>query len=276
MTASFPPDRKRARVARVLLPWLVPLGLLAIWQLLAQVGVIPTRILPAPSAILQAGITLAATGELWLHLGSSAARAGTGFLIGASLGLVFGILNGILPKAEVLLDSSFQMLRTIPPLAMIPLVILWFGIGEQARIFLVCVGVFFPVYLNTFHGIRGIDPGLLEMGRVYGLKRREIISHVILPGAMPSILVGIRFSLGIAWILLIVGEQIAADSGIGYMALNAREFMQTDVIVLSILLYALLGKLSDSVARLLESRLLPWHPHHRRSARSSAGLSSAV
>lgn len=264
-----------SRLRRVLLPWLVPLSLLLLWQLLAQVGFIPTRILPAPFAILWAGLSLAVSGELWHHLVSSAGRAGTGFLIGASLGLLFGVLNGILPRAEVLLDSSFQMLRTIPPLAMIPLVILWFGIGEQARIFLVAVGVFFPVYLNTFHGIRSLDPGLLEMGRVYGLKRREIIAHIILPGAMPSILVGIRFSLGIAWILLIVGEQIAADSGIGYLALNAREFMQTDVIILSILLYALLGKLSDSLARFLEARLLPWHPNHRTASATGPRLTSA-
>lgn len=276
MTAFLRHKVSPARLGRVLIPWLVPLSLLLLWQLLAQVGVIPTRILPAPSAILLAGVSLAASGELWHHLASSAGRAGTGFVIGASLGLVFGILTGILPRAEILLDSSFQMLRTIPPLAMIPLVILWFGIGEQARIFLVCVGVFFPVYLNTFHGIRSIDPGLLEMGRVYGLRRREIITHIILPGAMPSILVGIRFSLGIAWILLIVGEQIAADSGIGYMALNAREFMQTDVIVLSILLYALLGKFSDSLSRFLEATLLPWHPHHRGVAASRSRLASTV
>lgn len=265
-----------SQLRRQLVPWVVPLCLLLLWQLLAQVGFIPTRLLPAPSAILQAGFTLAASGELWHHLASSAGRAGTGFVIGASLGLTFGVLTGILPRAELLLDSCFQMLRTIPPLAMIPLVILWFGIGEQARIFLVCLGVFFPVYLNTFHGIRGLDPGLLEMGRVYGLKRREIITHIILPGAMPSILVGIRFSLGIAWILLIVGEQIAADSGIGYMAINAREFMQTDVIVLSILLYALLGKFSDSVARFLEARLLPWHPNHFGRAMNSVRSSPAT
>ena len=264
------------RIQRILVPWLVPVLILLVWQVLAQIGVVATRILPAPSAILMAGVKLASTGELWHHLASSAGRAGIGFAVGASLGLLFGVVNGILPVAEIILDSSFQMLRTIPPLAMIPLVILWFGIGEQARIFLVCVGVFFPVYLNTYHGIRSIDPGLLEMGRVYCLKRREVIQHIILPGAMPSILVGIRFSLGIAWILLIVGEQIAADSGIGYMALNAREFMQTDVIVLSILPYALLGKFSDSLARLLEARLLPWHPHQRGSAARSSSHSSIV
>ncbi|KEF42760.1 MAG: hypothetical protein ER33_04275 [Cyanobium sp. CACIAM 14] len=255
---------RRGRLKRTLVPWLVPALLLAFWQVSSMLGWIPTRILPAPTAIALAGLQLARSGELWTHLSVSAARAGGGFLIGASLGLFFGVLNGLLRRAELLLDSSFQMLRNIPPLAMIPLVILWFGIGEEARVFLVSLGVFFPVYLNTFNGIRSIDPGLLEMGRVYGLSNWKIITDIVLPGAMPSILVGVRFSLGIAWIILIVGEQIAANSGIGYLAMNAREFMQTDIIVFSILLYALLGKFSDALARKLEFRLLPWHPNFQR------------
>lgn len=258
--ARRPSSRLRRRLQTLLLPWLVPLLLLLIWQLLSMRGVIPSRILPAPTAIAESGIHLARTGELWTHLSVSAARAGSGFLIGGSLGLIFGVLTGLLKRAELLLDSSFQMLRNIPPLAMIPLVILWFGIGEEARVFLVALGVFFPVYLNTFNGIRTIDPGLLEMGRVYGLSPWQIVSDIVLPGATPSILVGVRFSLGVAWIILIVGEQIAANSGIGYLAMNAREFMQTDIIVFSIILYALLGKFSDSLARWLEHKLLPWHP----------------
>jgi sulfonate transport system permease protein len=155
------------------------------------------------------------------------------------------------------------MLRNIPHLAMIPLVILWFGIGDAARIFLVAIGVLFPIYINTFHGIRTVDRGLLEMGKVYGLKPWELFWQVILPGAMPSILVGVRFALGIMWLTLIVAETIASDSGIGYMAMNAREFMQTDVVVFSILLYALLGKLADAIARLLEAKLLQWHPSYQ-------------
>lgn len=255
------------RLKHTLIPWLVPALLVLLWQVLSVLGWIPSRILPAPSAIALAGIQLAQSGELWTHLSVSAARAGGGFLIGGSLGLIFGVLTGLLRRAELLLDSSFQMLRNIPPLAMIPLVILWFGIGEEARVFLVALGVFFPVYLNTFNGIRSIDPGLLEMGRVYGLSNWQIVTDIVLPGAMPSILVGVRFSLGIAWIILIVGEQIAANSGIGYLAMNAREFMQTDIIVFSILLYALLGKFSDTVAQKLEYKLLPWHPNFQRVAK---------
>ena len=152
------------------------------------------------------------------------------------------------------------MVRNVPHLSLIPLVILWFGIGEEAKLFLVALGVFFPIYANTLHGIRSVDPGLVEMGRVYGMSRTELFTRVVLPGALPSIFVGLRYALGIMWLTLIVAETIAANSGIGYMAMNAREFMMIDVVVLAILLYALLGKLADSATRLLERLTLPWHP----------------
>jgi sulfonate transport system permease protein len=241
-------------------PWLVPFGLIVVWQVLAQAGVITTRILPAPTQIVEAAIRLLQNGELVRNVGISLWRALVGFLIGGSIGLGLGVLNGIYVPAERLLDSSLQMIRNIPHLAMIPLVILWFGIGDQARIFLVVLGVFFPIYINTFHGIRSIDPNLIEMGRVYGLSRRKLFWQIILPGALPNILVGLRYALGLMWLTLIVAETIAANSGIGYMAMNAREFMQTDVVVLSILLYALLGKLADVTVRILERWWLPWHP----------------
>jgi sulfonate transport system permease protein len=155
------------------------------------------------------------------------------------------------------------MVRNVPPLALIPLVILWFGIDEAAKLFLVAFGTAFPIYLNTYHGIRSLDAGLLEMARSYGLRGWALYREVILPGALPSILVGVRFSLGLMWIMLIVAETVSASSGIGYLAMNAREFLQTDIVVLAILLYALLGKLADVVARLLERQLLRWHPNYR-------------
>ena len=208
-------------------------------------------------------IILASSGELLHHVITSSTRALVGLLIGGTIGFVLGLLNGVFPLAEKLLDSSVQMLRNIPHLAMIPLVIVWFGIGEPAKIFLVAIGVMFPIYLNTFHGIHTIDKGLLEMGKVYGLKPVEQFWQIILPGALPSILVGLRYALGIMWLTLIVAETIASDSGIGYMAMNAREFMQTDVIVFSILIYAGLGKLADSTAKMLEEKLLQWHPNYQ-------------
>jgi sulfonate transport system permease protein len=248
-----------------LIPWLVPLAIIVFWQLFSSIGLIPIRILPAPLSVLGAAITLAKTGELFRNIGISATRAISGFLLGGSIGFTLGLLNGISPIAEKLLDTSIQMLRNIPNLALIPLVILWFGIGDEARLFLVSLGVMFPIYLNTFHGIRSVDPALIEMGKVYGLSSWGLFWRIILPGALSSILVGVRYSLGIMWLTLIVAETIAADSGIGYMAMNAREFMQTDVVVLSILIYALLGKLADIIARSLENYWLQWNPNYSKA-----------
>jgi sulfonate transport system permease protein len=243
-----------------LTPWLVPAGLILVWQILSQTGLIPTRILPAPTQVVEAAVRLTLSGELARNVGISLYRALAGFLIGGGIGLTLGVLNGLSRFSERLLDSSLQMIRNIPHLALIPLVILWFGIGDQARIFLVALGVFFPVYINTFAGIRSIEPNLLEMGQVYGLNRQQLFWQIVLPGALPNLLVGLRYALGLMWLTLIVAETIAANSGIGYMAMNAREFMQTDVVVMSILLYALLGKLADSIVRFLERSWLPWHP----------------
>jgi sulfonate transport system permease protein len=251
------------------LPWYIPIGIVALWQILGSMGWIDDRTLPTPYHVLLAGIELIRSGELAHAIRISSWRAFIGFAIGGSIGLVLGVLNGVIPLFEKLTDSTMQMIRNIPHLAMIPLVIVWFGIEEEAKIFLVAFGVAFPIYLNTLHGIRSIDPGLLEMGRVYGLRGWELYRKVILPGALPSILVGLRFALGIMWLTLIVAETIAADSGIGYMAMNAREFFQLDVVVLSIVLYALLGKLSDSMAKWLERRWLAWHPHFAAAASQS-------
>lgn len=246
-----------------LLPWLVPVLLLAVWQLSSSLGWLSNRVLPAPVDVAAAAWTLALSGELWTHVKVSAVRALTGLLIGGGLGLLLGLLTGSVRWADTLLDSTIQMVRNIPALAMIPLVILWFGIDETAKLFLIAVAVFFPIYLNTFHGIRNVDPGLIEMGRTYGLNRWQLYTQVILPGALSSILVGLRFSLGLMWVILIVAETISAQAGIGYLTMNAREFLQTDIVLVGILLYALLGKLADLFARALERYWLRWHPGYQ-------------
>lgn len=241
------------------LPWVVPLLLLFTWQIASMTEILSAKTLAAPSDVLLAAIELTQSGELIHHVWVSLGRAFIGFAIGGSIGFILGLLNGIFRISEVLIDTSVQMLRNIPHLALIPLVIFWFGIGEEAKIFLVASGVFFPIYINTYHGIKSVDSGLVEMGKIYGLNKVSLFFNVIFPGALSSILVGIRFSLGMMWITLIVAETISSTSGIGYMAMNAREFMQMDVILLSILLYAFLGKLSDMIARFLEQRWLKWH-----------------
>ena len=244
-------------------PWVLPILLLAVWQLSVSAGWLSTRILPAPSAVIAAGVHLVVSGEIWTHLAISGWRAGLGFVIGGSIGLALGFITGLSKWGERLLDSSVQMIRNVPHLALIPLVILWFGIDETAKIFLVALGTLFPIYLNTYHGIRNVDPALVEMSRSYGLSGFSLFRQVILPGALPSILVGVRFALGFMWLTLIVAETISASSGIGYLAMNAREFLQTDVVVLAIVLYAVLGKLADLAARALERVWLRWHPAYQ-------------
>ncbi|AFJ48023.1 aliphatic sulfonate ABC transporter permease SsuC [Shimwellia blattae] len=258
----------RHSLSRRLLPWLVPVALVGVWQLASSQGWISNRVLPEPERVLAAGWSLSQSGELWHSLAVSTWRALYGFAIGGAIGLALGFVTGLSKTGERLLDSTIQMLRNIPHLALIPLVILWFGIDERARVFLVALGTFFPVYLNTAHGLRHLDRGLIEMARNYGLSSWRLFWQVLLPGAMPSILVGIRFSLGLMWLTLIVAETISADAGIGYLAMNAREFLQTDVVVLAIILYALLGKLADMTAWGMERWLLRWHPlWHREGAK---------
>jgi sulfonate transport system permease protein len=246
-----------------LVPWLLPLALLVAWEFAARFGVLSARVLPAPSDTARAFWDTLLSGALLHHVWISTQRALIGLAIGGSLGFALGLLNGVYPLAERLLDASLQMLRNIPHLAMIPLVILWFGIDEEAKLFLVAAGVLFPIYLNTFHGIRHVDRALVEMARSYGLGPWAMFTRVILPGALPSILVGLRYALGIMWLTLIVAETISASAGIGYMTMNAREFLQTDVVLLGIIIYALLGKLADVLTRRLEHHCLAWHPAHQ-------------
>ena len=243
----------------------LPLGILGVWQALSTLGIIPVRVLPAPTEVLAAGWKLLLNGELIKNVWVSFWRAIVGFAIGGGIGFVLGLANGLSRRSEEFLDSTLQMIRNVPHLALIPLVILWFGIDEEAKIFLVALGVFFPIYINTQHGIRTVDTHLVEMGRTYGMTPLVLFWRVILPGALPSIFVGLRYALGIMWLTLIVAETIAASSGIGYMAMQAREFLLVDVVVLSIVIYALFGKLADSAARLLERLCLSWHPAFQKA-----------
>jgi sulfonate transport system permease protein len=247
-----------------ILPIVVPLLALLGWQAGCDFGLIDPDVLPSPVAVALAGWRLLRSGELLQNVEVSTWRAGVGFAIGGGIGFAFGLLNGLSDLAERLTDSSLQMVRNIPHLALIPLVILWFGIGEEAKLFLVALGVFFPIYVNTLHGVRSVDPHLIEMGRAYGMSRATLVRRVVLPGALPSIFVGLRYGLGITWLTLIVAEAIAASSGIGHMAMDAREFMLVDVVVFAILIYAALGKLADSAVRVLERVCLAWNPAYRQ------------
>ena len=254
-------SRRRGLPYRVI-SWAVPVLLLLVWELLARTGVIAPNVLPAPSSVGVTAWRLTETGELPTHLWESLKRAAIGLALGSSAGLVLGVLTGFSRLAEAIVDRNIQIVRAIPFLAILPLVMVWFGVGESGRYFLVALGTLFPIYLNTVLGIRQVDPKLLEMGRVIGLSRLRLVRTVILPGALPSVLLGVRLALTNAWLALVIAETVGAPAGIGFMATNAREFLQTDVIVLVIVLYALIGLTTDLIARALERRLLAWHPNY--------------
>jgi len=262
------PQRFRA-LARSLAPWVLPAVLMVVWEIAARKGLISARLMPAPGTVAVAFWKAVLDGTLIHHTVVSTRRALIGLAIGGGLGFVAGLATGLWKPVEILLDSTLQMLRNIPHLALIPLVILWFGIDETAKIFLVSIGVFFPIYINTFHGVRTVDPQLIEMAKVYGLDRWALIRRIILPGSLPSILVGLRYALGFMWLTLIVAESISATSGIGYMTMNAREFLMTDVVLLGILIYASLGKLADTATRIIERRVLTWHSAYRTKQRQN-------
>ena len=242
--------------------WIAPALLVVIWQASASLGWLPDSLLPSPIAVLAAGWRLTLSGELPRNVEVSFLRAFAGLVVGGAIGFGFGLANGLTRVSDRLTDTTLQMARNIPHLALIPLVIVWFGIDEAAKLFLVALGVFFPIYANTLHGVRSVDPQLVEMAKSYGMRPFELFRRVILPGALPSIFVGLRYALGVMWLTLIVAETLGATAGIGYLAMNAREFMQTDVVVMSIVLYALLGKTADLVAVALERRWLRWLPQH--------------
>jgi sulfonate transport system permease protein len=250
------------RPGLLLLSWLAPAALVIVWELLARAGWLSPQVLPAPSKVMATAVKLATKDTLLNDLGVSLLRAAAGFAIGGSVGFALGILVGFSRIAEAAIDRSVQMIRAIPFLAVLPLVIVWLGVGEAEKIFLVALGVTFPIYINTTLGIRQVDPKLIELGRVQGLGPLELIRRIVLPGALPSILTGVRYALATAWLALVVAETIGAQSGIGFLAMDAREFLRTDVIVLTIVIYALIGVVADAVARLLERRLLAWHPNY--------------
>ncbi|GAA3007931.1 ABC transporter permease [Actinokineospora diospyrosa] len=253
-----PPERKPRRKLPDLRRWISPLAIVALWQIACETGLLPPDKLSSPWTVLQAGIELAGTGELGDAFVVSTTRVGIGFAIGAAIGVLLGIVAGLSRWGNYLVDPPVQMLRTLPFLGLIPLFILWFGIGEEPKIALVALGVAFPLYLNVYAGIRNVDSHLIEATTALGYTRSERLFHVVLPSALPNTLVGLRQSLGVAWLSLIVGEQVNASSGLGYLINNAREFLRTDVIVVGLVVYAALGLATDAIVRLVERRALRW------------------
>lgn len=240
--------------------WLSPVAFLLLWELGSRTGAIPERTLAAPSKVIGTLIGMVVSGELPSNLLVSFARTATGLAIGVTLGIVLALIAGLSRQGEVTVDPIMQIKRTIPTLALTPLFIVWFGIGETPKVALIAFASMFPVYLNLYSGIRSVDLRLIEGARSFGLSRLELIQHVILPGALPSLLVGLRYSLSISILVLVVAEQINASAGLGYLVNNARDFMRTDIIVVCLIVYAILGLAADALIRLIERRALVWRP----------------
>ncbi|MEV4131634.1 ABC transporter permease [Dactylosporangium sp. NPDC049742] len=251
-----PPRRRPA--ARRWLRAVTPLVLLAGWEGGVRGGLLDPDKLPAPSAVLETGWRLALEGTLGDYLLDSVQRAVLGLLIGGLLGLALGTLAGLVRLGDDLVDPTVQMARMLPHLGLVPLLIIWVGIGESLKVTLVALGAFFPIYLNTYSGIRNIDERLVEAARTCGLSGLERVWHVVVPGALPSLFLGVRLAFAAGWLSLVVGEQVNGQGGLGFMMMEAREFSQTDVVVLGLVTYALLGLVSDLLLRLGERRLLAW------------------
>jgi sulfonate transport system permease protein len=238
----------------------VPVLILIIWQALVSGGLVSPQTLPAPSAIAASFWQLTVTGQLAGNCLISLERVAVGLGIGVAVGTALALVAGLSRLGEDAVDASVQMVRTLPHLALIPLMIMWFGIGETPKITLISLGSMFPIYLNLFSGIRGADRKLREAASTLGLSHFETIVNVVLPAALPSFLVGLRQAFGISWITLVVAEQINASAGIGYLVMNARDFLRTDIIFVGLTIYALLGLLTDQSVRFLEKHLLAWRP----------------
>ncbi|MBO1332327.1 ABC transporter permease [Streptomyces sp. VRA16 Mangrove soil] len=255
-----PSSNRRTHVPRWVRRASGPLLLLALWQLLSVTRLLTPDVLAPPATIARVAGDLFADGSLPTAMGVSLQRVALGLLFGVVTGVGLALLSGLFRIGEDLVDASVQMLRTVPFVGLIPLFIIWFGIGEAPKIAIIALGVSFPLYLNVYAGIRGVDSQLVEAGESLGLSRWGLVRHVVLPGALPGAMTGLRYSLGIAWLALVFAEQINADAGIGFLMVQARDFLRTDVIVVCLIVYAFLGLLADFVVRTLERLLLQWRP----------------
>ncbi|HEX3459550.1 MAG TPA: ABC transporter permease [Acidimicrobiales bacterium] len=252
------PSRRSRRVPRQVRRLVGPLLVLGLWQLVCSLGVFSSVEVASPLAVVDAGRQLWATGELQTNLLISLQRVAEGLVVGVAAGVVLAVISGLFHRGEDLVDPIIQAARSVPILGLVPLAIIWFGVGETPKVFLIALGCTFPVYINTFAAIRGVDSKLVEAGQTFGLRRWGLVRRVILPGALPGFLVGLRFALVSSWLIVVVAEVINAKSGIGYLINEAQSWNRTDIIMLGLAIYAVLGLVADAIVRLLERRLLTW------------------
>jgi sulfonate transport system permease protein len=240
-----------------------PVAVIALWQVLSSAGLIPADKLPPPTTVWHTAVSLVTTsspayGTLQGAMLVSLQRMAIGFAVGGTIAVLLALVAGLSRLGENAVDPLLQIVRMLPLFGLIPVFIVWFGIGELPKIILIALGAAIPLYLNTFAGIRSVDAKLAEVGRVQRLTRAETIRHIVLPGALPQALTGLRQSLGVAWLALVVAEQVNANAGLGFMISQATQFLRNDVILVALAVYAILGLITDALVRLLERRALAW------------------
>ena len=266
--ASYPglvtprPQLARPRRAGVSIALRVagPIALLVAWWAASASGALNPAVLASPQQVASAAWQLWQSGQLQSAVGVSVLRAATGLAFGVSAGLVLGVITGFSRLGEELLDSPLQLLRALPFLSLVPLFMVWFGIGEEARVVLIAVATSFPMYVSTAGGVRAVDPKLVEAMRTFGLSRWALVREVVLPAAMPSLLSGLRLSMTLSVIALIAAEEINTTNGIGFLMAQAQTYSRTDILTVCVLLYGLLGLCVDLIVRGAERLLMPWRP----------------
>lgn len=264
--APVAPRSRSLPPTRALRGLIVPAALLLLWQVVTAMGVYSRSQLPAPADVLAAARQLTAADELGVHLRVSLVRVAWGFAAGSLVATLLGLAVGLSRTVEDLLAPTLQAIRAIPSLAWVPLLLLWLGIDEAPKITLIAIGVFFPVYANLVSGIRQIDRKLVEVGHAYGLRGLSLVREVLLPASLPSLLTGLRIGLAQGWLFLVAAELIASSQGLGFLLIDGSNTGRSDIIVLSILLLALIGKTTDALLQLGERRLLRWTDTYRGGA----------
>lgn len=257
---SFGNDNKikKKKSSTIWLSFILPIVLLAVWTAVTVTEYIPSYQLPSPIDVIEKIVQLAQDGTLWSHVGITFYRVGIGCLIGTVVAVLLGSIVGFYSKAERIFDPIIQAFKSIPSLAWVPLFILWMGIGESSKISLIAVGVFFPVYLNIVSGILNVDRKLIEVGKVYGLSHFQLVRRIIFPASLPSFFTGLRSGLGLGWMFVVAAELMGASKGLGYLLVIGQNSSSPDIIIASILLFALVGKLTDWVVKIIEIKVLAW------------------
>jgi len=264
LVEASPKERLNHRSAKFSpLGLILPLSLLVMWEVAARSGWLDRTVSSSPTEILAEIWTLLKTGQLWVHLWATFLRVFSGFFLGTVVALVLGVASGIFRIVYRLLNPAVQAIRSVPSYAWVPLFILWFGIFETSKILLIGLGAFFPLYLSTVTGIRGVDRKLVEVGLVNDFRGWNLATHILIPASLPAVMVGLRQAMGLAWMFVVAAELMGATHGLGFLLIDGQTTGRPSTLIASILLFAVCGKLTDGALAWVSDRALSWQDVYR-------------